>query len=82
MVGKFLRSYGSNLAKKKRSEENDVFSKISLLSQRPIETLTSQENVELSKLQSALDVIYTTKAEGAFIRSRPHWLEHGEQNSS
>lgn len=80
-MGKYLRRYGSDFAKKKRFEENEVISKIAFLSQN-IVTLTDQENMELSKLQNRLDEMYRTKAEGAFIRSRQRWLEHGEQNSS
>ncbi len=43
--------------------------------------LTKEEEVELVKIQSQLDLIYLDLAKGAFIRSRAKWLEEGEQNT-
>jgi len=44
--------------------------------------LTKEDEVELAKIQSKLDLIYLELAKGAFIRSRAKWLEEGEKNTS
>lgn len=37
---------------------------------------------ELKLLQSQLDDMYTTKANGAYVRSRARWIEKGEKSST
>jgi hypothetical protein len=68
-VSKYLRKYGSNIAKTRREEEK-VIIKITCLSQRFPAGLSGEEKMELIELQNKLDNIYRLKAEGAFIRSR------------
>jgi len=79
-IGKFIRNFGSNLAKKKNNDESNLICKISSLLTKMV--LSDAEKVELTHLQKALDEVYKQKAEGAFVRSRKKWIEEGEQNSS
>ncbi len=80
--GKYLRAFGSKLAKTRKVEEQNIISDISLLSQTSPDSLTEEDKIKLYNLQEKLDAIYRRRAEGAFIRSRKQWLEKGEQNSS
>ncbi|KPP62758.1 hypothetical protein Z043_119039, partial [Scleropages formosus] len=48
----------------------------------PPGSLSEEERLRLTELQSKLDDVYRVRAEGAFIRSRQKWLEHGEQMST
>ncbi len=43
------------------------------------QTLTKEDEDELAKIQSQLDLIYLDLAKGAFICSRAKWLEEGEK---
>ena len=43
---------------------------------------SNEDKVRLYSLREKLDLLFQTKAGGAFIRSRARWLEHGEKNSS
>lgn len=79
---KYLRKFGSNLAKIRASEEQNIISKISLLTQMSPDLLTEENKIELSNLQENLDGVYRGRAAGAFIRSQRQWLEEGEQNSA
>lgn len=80
-IGKFMRSYGSALAKLRKAEEEAVISEIAAITHGPPENLSNVETALLSKLQNQLDDIYKCKAEGAFVRSR-RWMEQGKQNSA
>ncbi|XDV26393.1 hypothetical protein PO909_030123, partial [Leuciscus waleckii] len=73
-LGKFLRQYGTAIAKAKRAEEDEVINTISSFYQRPPEEVSEEDRLLLLQLQNKL------KAEGAFVRSRKRWLEEGEQN--
>uniref|UniRef100_A0A3P9JF49 Reverse transcriptase domain-containing protein n=1 Tax=Oryzias latipes TaxID=8090 RepID=A0A3P9JF49_ORYLA len=44
--------------------------------------LSTEELLELNKLQSELDILYIEKAKGAFVRSRARWIEEGEKNTT
>lgn len=79
-LGKFLRKFGSDLAKKRRVAEENIIYLLTSFSQR--ENLPNEEMKEYLQLQNKLDDIYKIKAEGTFIRSRKRWMEEGEQNSS
>ncbi len=81
-VCKFLRRYGSYVAKSRRIEEEEIISKIALFYQRSPEDIPQEDRLNLLDLRSKLDDIYQRKAEGAFVRSRKRWLEEGEQNSA
>uniref|UniRef100_A0A1A8QY68 Reverse transcriptase domain-containing protein n=1 Tax=Nothobranchius pienaari TaxID=704102 RepID=A0A1A8QY68_9TELE len=81
-ISKFLRKYSSDLAKKRRLEENDTILKIAFLTSKSLNALTESEQLELTNQQLKLDEIYKRKAQGAFVRSRRKWLEEGEQNSA
>lgn len=81
-VCKFLRRYGSNIAKSRRIEEEELISKIALYYQRSPEDVSQEDRLILLDLQGKLDDIYRRRAEGAFVRSRKRWLEEGEQNSA
>ncbi len=81
-IGKFLRNYGSVLAKARKHEEENIISKITAFTQRSPPIFSDTEKMELLTLQNHLDDIYKRRAEGAFIRSRQRWLEKGEQNSA
>lgn len=76
-----MRSYGSNLTKRRRLEEDRLLTQIASLSNETTENLSEEELLQLSECQNKLD-IYKQKAQGAFVRSRRKWLEKGEQNSS
>lgn len=80
-VGKFMRTYSSDLAKSRRRDEEDLCAHIVALSNQN-RNLNDSEQVQLSEYQAKLDSSYRRKAEGAFIRSRARWLEEGEQCSS
>ena len=80
--GKFLRQYGTFVAKTKRAEEDEVINTISSFYQRPPEEVSEEDRLLLLQLQNKLDELYRQKAEGAFVRSRKRWLEEGEQNSA
>lgn len=80
-LGKYLRKYGSFMAKSKRAEETKIITRITNLSPRHPNSLLEDEKLEMVELKSKLDDIYKKKVEGAFIRSRRKWLEEGEQNS-
>ncbi len=41
-----------------------------------------EEKAKLHSLQLQLDELYIEKANGAYVRSRVRWLEHGEKNSA
>lgn len=79
-LGKFLRKFGSDIAKQKRLIEDEVLSQLSALSFK--EPLTDIQSVEYSKLQNKLDNMYISKATGAYVRSRKKWLDEGEHNSA
>lgn len=80
--GKFLRQYGTSIAKAKRAEEDEVINTISSFYQRPPEEVSEEDRLLLLQLQNKLDKLYRQKAEGAFVISRKRWLEEGEQNSA
>ncbi len=69
-LGKFFRKYSSDLAKRRRAEEEEVLHKIAFFTSKPIEALNESDKTELIDLQHKLDEIYKLKAEGAFVRSR------------
>lgn len=75
---KFLRKFGSDIAKQNELIEDEVLSQLSALSFK--EPLTDTQNTEYCKLQNKLDELDRAKAKGAYIRSRGKWLEQGEQN--
>lgn len=81
-ISKFLRRYGSYIAKSRRAEEKDVIIKIASFYQRPPDDISEEHRLNLLDLQNKSDEIYRCKAEGAFVRSRMRWLEKGEQNSA
>jgi hypothetical protein len=81
-VRKYLRKYGSILAKTRRAEEESVITKITSLVQKHVESLSEEDKSVLFELQHKLDDMYKLKAEGAFVRSRKKLQEEGEQNSS
>uniref|UniRef100_A0A3P9L5I7 Reverse transcriptase domain-containing protein n=1 Tax=Oryzias latipes TaxID=8090 RepID=A0A3P9L5I7_ORYLA len=81
-IGKFMRSYSSNLAKLRRKEENELCSKIATLSNKSSENIPENELIELGEYQNKLEEMYKRKTQGAFIRSRAKWMEEGEQCSS
>jgi hypothetical protein len=60
-VSKYLRKYGSNLAKTRRAEEEKVIIKITSLSQRSPAGLSGEEKIELIELLNKLDNIYRLK---------------------
>lgn len=79
---KFLRRYGSEIAKLRKTEEEEVISKIASYYQRSPEEISEDDKLILLDLQNKLDSLYRRKAEGAFVRSRKRWLEEVEQNSA
>uniref|UniRef100_A0A669D202 Reverse transcriptase domain-containing protein n=1 Tax=Oreochromis niloticus TaxID=8128 RepID=A0A669D202_ORENI len=79
---KFLRRYGSQIAKLRKAEEQEVISRIASYYQRSPEEISEEDKLTLLELQNKLDGLYRRKAEGAFVRSRKRWLEEGEQNSA
>ncbi len=81
-IGKYIRTFCSDLAKKKKIEENIVVCRITNLLSNNVDGLLECEKAELADLQHKLDNLYKHKAEGAFIRSRRKWIEEGEQNSA
>ncbi len=81
-IGKYLRKCSGNLAKLKRLEEANIVSEISFITKILPENLSDIQRTCLVDLQIKLDDLYKLRAEGAFIRSRQRWLEHGEQMSS
>lgn len=81
-AGNFFRKYCSELAKKRRAEEDSIILKISTLSSKTIEELSESEKAELTEQKIKLEEFYKQKAEGAFIRSRRKWLEEGEMSSA
>lgn len=68
------------LCKIKKSKHEDIIKSINQLSCKP--DLSVDEHITLNNLQSQLDTFYLEKAKGAFVRSRAHWIEEGEKNSS
>jgi len=80
-VTKYLRKFGSQIAKHKRAKETEIVVEITKLVNKCRDDLMDEENLQLSDLQIKLDDLYRKKAEGAFVRSRIHWLEEDEQNS-
>ncbi len=81
-IAKFLRQYGSSLAKLRKEEETKVITKITTLTQCAPEDLTEDDRQELIEQQLKVDEIYRVKAEGAYVRSRKQWLEEGKQNTA
>ncbi len=81
-IAKYLRQYGSSLAKLRKEEETKVITKIATLTQCMPEDLTEDDKQELTEQQLKLDEIYRVKAEGAYVSSRKQWLEEGEQNTA
>ena len=81
-IAKYLRKYGSSLAKLRNEEETKVITKIASLTQCMPDDLTEDDKQELTEQQLKLDEIYRLKAEGAYVRSRKQWLEEGEQNTA
>lgn len=81
-ISKFMRRYGSELAKLRKAEEEAVVSEIAAVTQGSPENLSNADAALLCKLQNQLDDIYKRKAEDAFVRSRRRWMEQGEQNSA
>lgn len=67
------------LAKEKRNKEETILKGIIDIYKK--ENLSYKEKNSLYRLQSDLDSLYEYKAEGAYIRSRQKWLEHGERNT-
>ncbi len=63
-----------------KQKEIELLDNLGILEQKQI--LTKEDEVELAKIQSQLDLIYLDLAKGAFIRSRAKWLEEGEKNTS
>lgn len=80
-IGKFIRKFGSLMAKSKKAEEMRITTIITELSQKHPNVILEYEKVEMTVLMNDLDELYKRKAKGAFIRSRRKWIEEGEQNS-
>lgn len=66
----------------KRAQEENLISTIACLSSRCPDSLSEEGNNTLFEYQYNLDKLYKFKAEGAFVISRRHCLEEGEQNSA
>lgn len=81
-MAKYLREYGSSLAKLRKEEETKVITKIAALPQNMTDDLSEDDKQELMEQQLKLDEIYRDKAAGAYVRSRKQWLEEGEQNTA
>ncbi len=81
-IGKYMRKYGSNLAKSRRKEVENITSEMTSLTSFPPDSLSAKDRLRLTELQTKLDDLYKCKAEGAFVRSRQKWLEEGEQMTS
>lgn len=81
-IGKFMRFFSSDLAKRRKQEEEELCSQIASLSNINSENLTDDDLVLLGDCLNKLDEIYKRKVCGAFIHSRARWLEEGEQCSS
>ncbi len=81
-IGKYLRKCSGNLAKLKCLEEANIVREISFITKILPENLSDSQRTCLVDLQIKLDDLYKLRAEGAFVRSRQRWLEHGEQMSS
>uniref|UniRef100_A0A9J8ACX2 Reverse transcriptase domain-containing protein n=1 Tax=Cyprinus carpio carpio TaxID=630221 RepID=A0A9J8ACX2_CYPCA len=62
--------------------EEKVVSEILAISNISVVDLVEGQRLRLTELQNELDNIYKMRAQGAFIRSRQKWLEHGEQMSA
>lgn len=69
-IEKYLRQYGSSLAKLRKEKDTKVITKIATLTQCMPEDLTEDDKQELTEQQLKLDEIYRVKAEGAYVRSR------------
>uniref|UniRef100_A0A8C7XZI9 Reverse transcriptase domain-containing protein n=1 Tax=Oryzias sinensis TaxID=183150 RepID=A0A8C7XZI9_9TELE len=80
-INKYLRKVSSDKAKSRRAHEANVISGITHLCQNNADTLSDEDKLQLSNLQTELDHLYLQKAKGAFVRSPSRWLENGEQNS-
>lgn len=78
---KLLMETGANNRKDKKKEENSLIADLILLSMLP-DYMSEIQRAQLQALQTKLDKLYISKANGAFIRSRAKWIEEGEQNSS
>ena len=71
---------GKELSHIRKQKQKDLFDKINSLTNNNQPSL--EDETELKLLQSHLDDIYTTKANGAYIRSRARWIEKGEKSSA
>ncbi len=66
-IGKCIRTFCSDLAKKKEIDENIVVCRITNLLSKNVDSLLECEKAELADLQHKLDHLYKHKAEGAFM---------------
>ncbi len=76
-TSKYIRTFCSDLSKKKKIDENIVACRITNLLSTDVDSLLECEKAELADLQHKLDNLYKHKAEGAFIRLRSEWIEEG-----
>jgi len=81
-VGIFFRRHCSEIAKKRKADEDNILLKISTLVSKRVEELSEFDKAELAAQKLKLEEIYKQKAEGAFVRSRRKWLEEGEKSSA
>ncbi|XDV44737.1 hypothetical protein PO909_012977 [Leuciscus waleckii] len=71
---------GKKLSCIRKWKQKDLIDKINQLTSN---VQLSLDNItELKLLQSQLDDMYTTKANGAYVRSRARWIEKGEKSST
>ncbi len=68
------------LSRETKGKELEIITEINYLCNRS--SLNENSKQKLITLQSSLDNIYLSKAEGAYIRSRAKWIEEGERSSA
>lgn len=81
-IGKYLRKFSSTLVKSHCLMEEKVVSEILAISNISVVDLVEGQRLRITELQNELDNMYKMRAQGAFLRSRQKWLEHGEQMSA
>lgn len=65
---------------KNKQLEDDTIKEINEICSKTV--LSECHKQRLGYLQTCLDNIYTTKAKGAYLRSRAKWIENGEKSTS
>ncbi len=71
---------GKYSSKQMRLKQREIVTSINIPCSKAV--LSSEEKAQLENLKNQLDNLFLDKTRGAFVHSRAHWIEEGEQHSS